>query len=321
VSVSPSYSHKRGYSRDDALLLGQLLLIEPLSSPGGTAIAMKQNHALFPHGPSHWTRRQLLQFGIGGWFLPIAVFQLSHCQLQTSPIMGTSKQIDPAATGQLRSRPFHPATARNPGLHPLQLDGKRDGLLYVPASYRAERPAPLVLMLHGAGGDAEGALNILRQLVDPVGTIVLAVDSRRQTWDVILGQYGPDVAFIDRALAQTFSRYAIDPERVGVAGFSDGASYALSLGIMNGDLFTHVLAFSPGFMAPIRQAGDPHIFIAHGTQDRVLPIDRCSRKLVPQLKGADYRVLYQEFEGPHTVPAAIARAALEWFVHSDPNQV
>jgi predicted esterase len=174
-------------------------------------------------------------------------------------------------------------------------------------------------MLHGAGGDAEGALNILRQLVDPVGAVVLAVDSRRQTWDVIMGQYGPDIAFIDRALTQIFSCYAIDPNRVGVAGFSDGASYALSLGIMNGNLFTHVLAFSPGFMAPIRQTGAPHIFISHGTQDKVLPIDRCSRKLVPQLKGAGYSVFYQEFEGPHTVPTAIAQGALEWFIKTDPN--
>ena len=34
------------------------------------------------------------------------------------------------------------------------------------------------------------------------------------------------------------------------SGFSDGASYALSLGAANGDLFTHIAAFSPGFMRP-----------------------------------------------------------------------
>ncbi|MBW4491077.1 MAG: hypothetical protein KME12_25235 [Trichocoleus desertorum ATA4-8-CV12] len=290
-------------------------MTELLPSLGGLAIAMRQNHTLLSTWPTQRTRRQFLRFGIVGCVLPIAVSQLSRCGNQNLPVMGIPKQIDPAATGQLRSRPIQPTVTGISGLHPLQLDGKRDGFLYVPASYRASHPAPLVLMLHGAGGDAEGALNILRQLVDPIGAIVLAVDSRRATWDVIMGQYGPDITFIDRALAQTFSRYVINSQRVGVAGFSDGASYALSLGIMNGDLFTHILAFSPGFMAPIRQAGDPHIFISHGTQDKVLPIDRCSRKLVPQLKGADYNVLYQEFEGPHTVPAAIARGALEWFVH------
>lgn len=279
---------------------------------------MKHSRPVSSHGSSHWTRRQLLRFGVVGCVLPIAISGIPRCDAQTLLTMRTQQQIDseinPAATGQLRARPIQPTETGTPGLHPLRLDSKRDGFLYVPHSYRVEKPAPLVLMLHGAGGDAEGALNILRQLIEPTGIIVLAVDSRQQTWDVIMGGYGPDIAFSDRALAQTFSRYAIDPSRIAVAGFSDGASYALSLGIMNGDLFTHVLAFSPGFMAPIRQAGDSLIYISHGTQDRVLPIDRCSRKLVPQLRGADYNVLYQEFEGPHTVPTAIAQEALAWFI-------
>jgi predicted esterase len=87
-------------------------------------------------------------------------------------------------------------------------------------------------------------------LADEAGLVLLAPESRGTTWDVLRGGYGPDVAFIDRALEQTFGRYAVDPRRLAVGGFSDGASYALSLGITNGDLFGHVLAFSPGFMAP-----------------------------------------------------------------------
>src|SRR3712207_7974813 len=52
------------------------------------------------------------------------------------------------------------------------------------------------------------------------------------------------------------------------AGFSDGASYALSLGIPNGDLFTHLVAFSPGFAAPDGQRGHPRVFVGHGVDDR-----------------------------------------------------
>ena len=58
-----------------------------------------------------------------------------------------------------------------------------------------------------------------------------------------------------------------------------GASYALSVGLTNGDLFSDILAFSPGFMAPAVRHGAPNIFISHGTQDTVLPIDRCSRRI------------------------------------------
>ena len=97
---------------------------------------------------------------------------------------------------------------------------------------------------------------------------------------------------------------------MAVGGFSDGASYALSLGITNGDLFTHVMAFSPGFMAPAGQMGSPRIFVSHGTRDGVLPIDRCSRKIVPQLERADYDVLYREFDGGHTISPEIALEAV-----------
>ena len=55
------------------------------------------------------------------------------------------------------------------------------------------------------------------------------------------------------------------------------------------------------------------ISCAHGTHDAVLPIDRCSRRLVPELRRAGYEVEYEEFDGPHTVPPAIARAAVRWF--------
>ncbi|HEX8091215.1 MAG TPA: alpha/beta hydrolase-fold protein, partial [Blastocatellia bacterium] len=121
------------------------------------------------------------------------------------------------------------------------------------------------------------------------------------------------VAFIDRALEHTFQLYNVKPARMAVAGFSDGASYALSLGVANGDLFTHIIAFSPGFLAPASRNGQPRIFVSHGVKDGVLPIDSCSRKIVPRLKHAGYEVRYREFDGPHTVPPEVAREALDWF--------
>ncbi|HEY9622432.1 MAG TPA: alpha/beta hydrolase-fold protein [Crinalium sp.] len=215
--------------------------------------------------------------------------------------------------GRLQARPTQPIETGTSGLYPLNLDDKRDGLLYIPAAYQADHPIPLILMLHGAAGHAEGALSMIRELADAFTTIVLAVESRQKTWDVIVSHYGPDIAFIDQALAQTFKRYAINTDQVAIAGFSDGASYAISVGITNGDLFGHILAFSPGFMAPAAQIGEPRLFISHGKNDTVLPIDRCSRRIVPQLQRVGYDVLYREFDGPHTVPEAIAREGMSWF--------
>ena len=62
--------------------------------------------------------------------------------------------------------------------------------------------------------------------------------------------YGPDVQVMDKALQSVFERYTINPQQCSIGGFSDGASYALSIGTTNGELFSHIVAFSPGFMRP-----------------------------------------------------------------------
>ncbi len=54
-------------------------------------------------------------------------------------------------------------------------------------------------------------------------------------------------------------------------------------------------------------------YLSHGTGDRLLPIERCSRRIVPRLEREDYEVRYREFDGPHTVPGSIAHEALDWF--------
>jgi phospholipase/carboxylesterase len=221
-----------------------------------------------------------------------------------------------SATGRLRARPQPVRTSGPAELRPLKLGARRDGYIYVPAGAGSERPAPLLLMLHGAGGNARQALSLLQNFADETGLILLAPDSREQTWDLIVGGYGPDVDFIDRVMEQTFARYNVDPTRVAIGGFSDGASFALSLGATNGDLFTHIVALSPGFMAPASQHGSPALFISHGTRDGVLPIEACSRKIVPRVKRAGYRVTYREFDGPHIVPPDIAGAAVEWFLNN-----
>jgi len=143
--------------------------------------------------------------------------------------------------------------------------------------------------------------------------IVVGAASREASWDMIYGGYGPDVAVIDRALEKVFARYAVDPERVAIEGFSDGASYAASLGLTNGDLFKHLIAFSPGYSKPVKLRGRPRVYITHGTEDPVLPIRRTSRRIVPELRKLGYDVRYVEFEGGH-VPGA-TEAAVDWFLN------
>ena len=223
-----------------------------------------------------------------------------------------SADVVKAAPGRLVARPT-PATQRPVvGKSSLDLATGRDGLLYVPTSYDAATPAPLVLMLHGAGQSAEIGIRPFLPLADAAGAILVAPDSRGSTWDFLYGPYGADVAFIDRALEHVFERCAVDPNRIVIEGFSDGGSYALSLGLTNGDFFSRIVAFSPCILAPAARVGRPRIFISHGTADRILPIDNCGRRLAAQLVSTGYEVEFHEFAGPHMVPPDMARAAIRW---------
>ncbi|WP_207459959.1 hypothetical protein [Azospirillum sp. SYSU D00513] len=225
-----------------------------------------------------------------------------------------------ARQGRLTASPSQDAGAKPeapPSIRNLDVNGTRAALLSVPPGYAPDRPAPLLVLLHGAGGDAQQAIGWLNELADAAGLILLAPQSDGPTWDVIMGGYGTDVQRIDTALAETFRDFAIDPTRVAIGGFSDGASYALSLGLINGALFRSVVAFSPGFAVPTRTEDHPRFFVSHGVADRVLPIDPCSRTLVPKLQSAGFDVLYREFEGGHTIPAPIAREAMDWMLRGN----
>lgn len=144
---------------------------------------------------------------------------------------------------------------------------------------------------------------------ESAGAILYAPKSSAVTWDFIGGPFGADRASLDASLHRLFSEYNVDPARVGIAGFSDGASYALTIGLSNGDLFTRVAAFSPGMGIVLEAHGMPAVFISHGTRDDILAIDRTSRLIVPRLQAQGYAVEYHEFDGRHGVPDSLARRA------------
>src|SRR4051812_34741527 len=91
-----------------------------------------------------------------------------------------------AHLGRLSFRP-HPdrATSAPPGAGTLA-----SLAVHVPAGLDA-RPARLVVVLHGAGGRAQQALDLLRAVADERRLLLVAPQSVAATWDVIAGGYGP----------------------------------------------------------------------------------------------------------------------------------
>ena len=199
-----------------------------------------------------------------------------------------------------------------PGEYALHLGGGRAARLRV-NSGRSSRPRRLILAFHGAGGSAQEGLYVFREAWEVPGLVLVAPAALGNTWSALHQEEDLDLTTVNRALAATWRRCRIDRKRLAVGGFSDGATYALAIGLQNGDVFHSVLALSPDGLLDVERRGKPRVFIAHGTRDDVLPIGR-SNTAVRTLRSSGYRVTYRRFSGGHQVTQAISQTAVRWYL-------
>lgn len=218
---------------------------------------------------------------------------------------------------KLSAQIIDPIYSVSSGLSKLGFSLFEDGFLYVPEKYSPDIAMPLVFVLHGASGSSNNWIKYYNfdDFAEEKGFILAAINSKYYTWDLILGGYGEDVSSINSALQYIFLHCKIVPDRIALCGFSDGATYTLSLVISNGDIFTHLMAFSPGFVTisdPL--IGKPKIFVAHGNSDYELPVEGSRDYIVPNFIDMGYDVKYYKFRGGHQVSSAASNNALDWFI-------
>lgn len=195
---------------------------------------------------------------------------------------------------------------------------------YRPAGL-GDGPAPLLVLLHGLGGGPEDMIDRFRAEADRRGVVLVAPKSRGQTWDLLTdrsanalaagrARLSDDPPRITRALRAVAARMAIDQGRIALGGFSDGASYAITIGTSAPALFSTLLIFSPGMdqVTP----GDHHgqrAFIAHGDHDPVLSQEQTRTRFVPVLEKAGVTVMFAPFSGDHELKSAsITQAFAFW---------
>jgi len=203
-----------------------------------------------------------------------------------------------------------------PGRHNLGLSEERDTVLYVPEGIDPKRPVPLMVLFHGgAGGTADRVLPFFKPHADQHRFLIMAPQSVSRSWDIVEGGHGPDLERLDRALNDVASRFLIDRDHFAFAGFSDGGSYTLATGLTNGDLVSHLIVLSAGFMNVFSPEGRPRIFMAHGLQDEQLSIDATARVHAKKLEEAGYNLRYVEFNGPHLLQPPIVTLAVYFFLN------
>lgn len=217
--------------------------------------------------------------------------------------------LSPAAARSPELRfPQASAPSASAGIQPIG----EGAFLYRPGK-RATGPKPLLVLLHGAGMSGRRFLEGMRGEADRCGCLLLSVQSGGSTWDTVglVGRagegrvavdqlYGSDVGRIERALAAALKASDVDRRSTILAGFSDGASYALSLGMANPGVFRGVVAIAPGFhLEPAAINPKQRLFIAHSPEDRILPFARTRDATVAPLKRAGFDLRFRPFSGGH----------------------
>src|SRR6185436_19849114 len=148
----------------------------------------------------------------------------------------------------------------------------------LPPSIDPERSYPLLTVFHGAGRQDELLVGVFGPEVERRDVLVLVPRSTAPTWDLLVGGDRPDLDFLEHAYAAIYRRLPVDPARQALIGYSDGASYALAVGLSNPRLFSAVMGWAAGFVVFDTAAvgprdPKPRILLEHGTLDPVFPFE------------------------------------------------
>lgn len=220
----------------------------------------------------------------------------------------------------LRVEPRRPVAivGSTPGGVVTITNGPTLGHLLLPA-LDPERTYPLVTVLHGAGRQDELLVRAYRDEPARRHAIFFIPRSTSPTWDLLIGEDRPDLDFLEHAYAEIYRRVPVDHARQALIGYSDGASYALAIGLSNPRLFAAIMGWAAGFVVfdPTGVAPTdprPRILLEHGTHDPVFPFEEVAVRNCAILRRLGYDVeLRVDDGGIHWPSRAFQPAALDWF--------
>jgi predicted esterase len=189
--------------------------------------------------------------------------------------------------------------------------------VFVPAAYDKAKTFPLVIALHGMGGDensyfqayAQGAFKVE---AEKHGYIVACPKGRKPA-SMYIGDAEKDVMDV---IAEMRRDYNIDPDRIYLTGHSMGGYGTWSVAMNHPDVFAALAPISGGANVPAAMSKIAHIpvLIVHGDNDPTVPVER-SRVMVATGKKLGAEIKYIEVPGGDhgSVVAPNFPAVFEWF--------
>jgi predicted esterase len=201
--------------------------------------------------------------------------------------------------------------------------GESRALLLTPDEIDPDQLYPLITVLHGAGRQDEQLAKVFRDEPERRQALFLIPRSVLPTWDLIAGAGRPDLDFLEYAYDLIYRRYPVDEKGQALVGYSDGASYGLSVGLSNPNIFSAVMGWAAGFEVADREtigstAAKPRVLLEYGTHDPLFPFERVALPMRAHLEQLGYSVEFRVDQGGKHWPSSTFHSeALDWFFGHD----
>ncbi len=192
--------------------------------------------------------------------------------------------------------------------------------VFVPSKYDATKPTPMVVALHGMGGDENSYFmsydnGVVKREAEARGYIVVCPKGRGSA-SMYMGDAEKDVLDVIAAMRRD---YNVDANRIYLTGHSMGGYGTWSIAPKYPELFAAI--------APISGGGNPqalskikHVpeIVIHGDNDPTVNVEN-SRKMVKAAQELGIKIKYVEVPGGNHTDIAVPamKGIFDWF---DENQ-
>lgn len=188
--------------------------------------------------------------------------------------------------------------------------------LYVPESAQEGQPLPMIVILHGMGGKGDLTLqNWRKRLNDEF--IILCPSYPMGAWWTLSAE-----ELVLQLIRETKMRVPVDPNRIFLAGLSNGAMGTYMIGSFYPDYFAGIIPIAgaiaePHYLHFLINLNNTPLYSIQGQYDPVFPI-RFSRRINQILTDMKYPLTYREHtekgtaHGGHFLPESEVPALLEW---------
>ena len=258
----------------------------------------------FQGGLSLYCRAQEKLYTLSKIFQPVSQFFLE-----------TKRQTDTVLIRELATE--NREEERGIRHHNNQPDERGGFSFYIPENKSQKTPLPLVVALHGGSGHGADFLwNWLKEARSR-GFLLLCPTSSEQTWS--LENVREDLFKILGAIDTLSQISSINSEKILITGMSDGATFSMLAGLRKSTPFTHIAPFSgiiPASLAKMSDdtfATDRPVFLVHGTEDRIFPVETAILSK-SELETAEVEVVLKTPKGlGHTYARNEHDSLLNWF--------